>query len=86
MEALSAAIKSVEDHGYILDTGIPDVSGFLSFKETRKVAEVKYQVGQLVDVYVTKLSSNQRTCNFGVDSKNLVSNSVSDPQLCPIAH
>ena len=77
MEALPAAIKSVEDHGYILDIGIPDVSGFLSFKETRKIAEVKYQVGQLVDVYVTKLSSNRRTCNFGVNPKNLTSNSVS---------
>lgn len=77
MEALPAAIKSVEDHGYILDIGIPDVSGFLSFKETRKIAEVKYQVGQLVDVYVTKLSSNRRTCNFGVNLKNLTSNSVS---------
>ena len=77
---LPAAVRSVEDHGYILDTGIPDVSGFLSFKETGKVPGVKYQVGQLVDVCVTKLSSNRRTCNFGVDPKNLVSNSVSDPR------
>ena len=76
---LSAAVKSIEDHGYILDTGIPDTSGFLSFKETRKIAEVRYRVGQLVDVYVTKLSSNQRTCNLGVDPKKIVSNSVSDP-------
>jgi len=78
METLSAAIKSVEDHGYILDTGIPDISGFLSFKETGKIIEAKYRVGQLVDVYVTKLSSNRRTCNFGVDPKSLISNSVSD--------
>ena len=76
METLSAAVKSIEDHGYILDTGIPDISGFLSFKEA-KISEVRYRVGQLVDVYVTKLSSNRRTCNFGVDPKNLVSNSVS---------
>lgn len=79
MEVLSAAIKSLEDHGYILDTGIPDLSGFLSFKETGKISEVKHRVGQLVDVYVTKLSSNRRTCNFGIDPKNLVSNSVSRP-------
>lgn len=77
MEVLSAAVKSVEDHGYILDTGIPDVSGFLSFKETEKIAEVKHWVGQLVDVYVTKISSNRRACNFGVDPKKLISNSVS---------
>ena len=71
-------MKSIEDHGYILDTGIPEVSGFLSFKETKKITEVKYRVGQLVDVYVTKFSSNRRTCNCGVDPKNLVSSSVSD--------
>lgn len=78
---LSAAVKSVEDHGYILDTGIPDVSGFLSFKEAGKITEVKYRVGQLVDLYVAKLSSNQRTCNFGVDPNKLVSNLVCDLRL-----
>lgn len=78
---VSAAIKSVEDHGYILDTGIPDVSGFLSFKETKETIEVKYRVGQLVDAYVTKVSSNGRTCNFGVDPKNLISNSVRGSRL-----
>ena len=80
---LSAAVKSVEDHGCILNTGIPDVSGFLSFNETGKVTGVKYRVGQLVDIYVTKLSSNQRTCNFGIDPNNLVSNSVGDPRPHP---
>jgi len=84
VKALSAAIKSVEDHGYVLNTGIPDVSGFLSFKETEKITEVRYRVGQLVDVYVTKLSSNRRTCNFGADPKKFVSNSVSDLQLYSI--
>lgn len=78
---LSAAVKSVEDHGYILDTGIPDISGFLSFKDSGKIVEARYRLGQLVDVYVTKLSNNRRTCNFGVDPKNLASNSVSDPWL-----
>ena len=29
---LGAAIKSIEDHGYILDVGIPNVSGFLNKK------------------------------------------------------
>ena len=77
MEALSAAVKSVEDHGYILDTGIPDVSGFLSFKETDKITEVKYRVGQLVDVHVMKLSTNRRTCNFTIDPNCLISHSVS---------
>lgn len=80
MEALSAAVKSVEDHGYIIDTGISDVSGFLSFKETGKITEAKYRVGQLVDVHVTKLSSSRRTCNFAADPKYLISHSVSNPR------
>lgn len=76
MEALSAAVKSVEDHGYILDTGIPDISGFLPFKATGKITKEKYRVGQLVEVSVTKLSSNQRTCKFTIP-KDLTSNLVS---------
>ena len=84
LETLSAAVKSVEDHGYILDTGILDVSGFLSFKETGKITEVKYRVGQVVDVYVLKLSSNRKTCSFGVAPKKLIASSVSEPRPWPI--
>src|ERR1700732_4366298 len=35
-QTLSAAVKSIEDHGYILDLGLPDVSGFLSFEDANK--------------------------------------------------
>ncbi|EIW64233.1 uncharacterized protein TRAVEDRAFT_138819 [Trametes versicolor FP-101664 SS1] len=70
--ALSASVKSVEDHGYILDLGIPEVSGFLSFKAAAQKgpsgAEKKFHVGRLLDVIVTKLSDNGRTCNVSVDS------------------
>ena len=47
---------------------------------------VEYRVGQLVDVYVMKFSSNRRTCNFGVDPKNLASSSVSDSPPYHFAH
>ncbi|KAI0756786.1 U3 snoRNP-associated protein Rrp5 [Daedaleopsis nitida] len=71
---LSASVKSVEDHGYILDLGISDVSGFLSFKDSQKgpfPSERKLHVGRLLDVAVTKLSGNGRTCNVSVDPKAL---------------
>ncbi|RDX51109.1 U3 snoRNP-associated protein Rrp5 [Lentinus brumalis] len=69
---LSAAVKSVEDHGYILDLGIPDVSGFLSFKDAQKGPfenDKKLHVGRLLDVAVSKMSGNGRTCNVSVDPK-----------------
>ncbi|KAI0801037.1 hypothetical protein C8Q74DRAFT_1239986 [Fomes fomentarius] len=78
---LSAAVKSVEDHGYILDLGIPDVSGFLSFKDAQKGpfdCEQKLHVGRLLDVTISKLSGNGRTCNVSVDSKTLATASLTE--------
>ncbi|KAF7320265.1 hypothetical protein MKEN_00811100 [Mycena kentingensis (nom. inval.)] len=61
---LSAAIQSLEDHGYILNLGLTDISGFLSYKDAPKKAFV---VGQLVNATVTSKSKNGRTCNVAVD-------------------
>ena len=33
---MSAAVQSIEDHGYILDLGLSDLQGFLSFKDTKE--------------------------------------------------
>ncbi|KAI0830546.1 U3 snoRNP-associated protein Rrp5 [Trametes gibbosa] len=78
---LSAAVKSVEDHGYILDLGISEVTGFLSFKDAQKGpfdGEKKLQVGRLLDVIVSKLSGNGRTCNVSVDPQTLRSVSLAE--------
>ncbi|KAK7064381.1 rRNA biogenesis protein RRP5 [Favolaschia claudopus] len=67
---LSAAVKSVEDHGYILDLGISDISGFLSFKDAKKGpfdSKGKLHVGRLLDVTVSSISANGRTCNLVAD-------------------
>ncbi|THH02559.1 hypothetical protein EW026_g275 [Hermanssonia centrifuga] len=56
---LSAAIRSVEDHGYILELGIPEVSGFLSFADmesTSTGSTKRLSVGHMLDVYVSKLT------------------------------
>lgn len=77
---MPAAVKSVEDHGYILDLGLSDVSGFLSFKEAKKALsqeDSKFRVGQILDVHVSKLSANGRTCTVTVDSAVLRSACVS---------
>ncbi|KAL0071786.1 rRNA biogenesis protein rrp5 [Marasmius tenuissimus] len=65
---LTAAVKSLEDHGYLLDLGVSDVSGFLSFKEATSITE-RLRVGQLVNVAVNKLSANGRTCEVTADPK-----------------
>lgn len=66
---MTAAVKGVEDHGYILDLGISGVEGFLAFKDTkmRPSRNIALDVGRLVDVSVTKLSANGRTCNVTTD-------------------
>ncbi|KAI0652084.1 hypothetical protein C8Q79DRAFT_76749 [Trametes meyenii] len=72
---ISASVKSVEDHGYILDLGIPEVSGFLSFNDAKNgpfSQETKLHVGRLVDVVVSKLSGNGRTCNVLVDPSTYI--------------
>ncbi|THH11892.1 hypothetical protein EW146_g7883 [Bondarzewia mesenterica] len=65
---LSAAVQSIEDHGYILNMGISGISGFLSFKDSQKLFEdlPRLYIGRIVDVTVSKLSSNGRTCNLSV--------------------
>ncbi|KAL6310100.1 U3 snoRNP-associated protein Rrp5 [Sparassis latifolia] len=78
---MSAAIKSAEDHGYILDLGLSDVTGFLSFKDAKKGAfehPRKLRVGQLLDVSVTKMSGNGRTCSVSVDPQTFASTSTSE--------
>ncbi|EMD41956.1 hypothetical protein CERSUDRAFT_147388 [Gelatoporia subvermispora B] len=78
---MAAAIKSVEDHGYILNLGVPEISGFLSFKDAAKCYpqnSKKLHVGQLLDVSVTKVAGNGRTCNVTVDPQEIHSSSISE--------
>ncbi|KAI9461178.1 nucleic acid-binding protein [Russula earlei] len=65
---MSASVKSVEDHGYILNLGVAEVSGFLSFKDAKKLLESSSQlpVGSIVDASISKLLSNGRTCNVTI--------------------
>ncbi|KAF9460156.1 hypothetical protein BDZ94DRAFT_1266781 [Collybia nuda] len=79
---ITAAVQSIEDHGYILDFGVAGVSGFLSFKDTKLGSPViqkkKIYIGQLVDAVVTNMSSNGRTCNVIVDPSVFSSSSLSE--------
>lgn len=77
---LSAAVQSVEDHGYILDIGVQGSSGFLSFKDAKKGGSdgSKLHVGQLLDIAVLKTSNNERICTVSVDPRGIQSSSISE--------
>lgn len=67
-------MASIEDHGYILDFGIPNVSGFLSFKDAQKELQGgkssrRLKAGMLIDTYVKKTEEYGRICAVGVGEK-----------------
>lgn len=80
LKNVSAVVKSVEDHGYILDLGISSASGFLSLKEARKgpKGDAPLSVGQVVNTSVLKMSENGRTVTLSVDPAVIKSASVSE--------
>ncbi|KAL4241734.1 hypothetical protein ABKN59_000784 [Abortiporus biennis] len=79
--SLSASVKSIEDHGYILNFGVPEVSGFLSFKDADSslgLKNQKLQVGSLLDTCISKVSTNGRTFTVTVDPAVIRSASISE--------
>lgn len=79
---MSASVKSVEDHGYILNLGVPEVSGFLSFKDANKSLEgsSKLPVGSIVDVSILKPSSNGRIYNVTIAPSSIRVSYVCSPK------
>jgi len=78
---LSAAIESKEDHGYVVDLGIPDVSGFLTFKDAKNGPFDRHStlhIGHIIDVSVLKMSGNGRTCTINVDYGTFTASSLSE--------
>ncbi|KAJ4484909.1 hypothetical protein C8J55DRAFT_32010 [Lentinula edodes] len=75
---LSTSVKSIEDHGYLLDLGIPDISGFLAFKDVEAELLGKLQIGQLLDATVSSISKNGRTCNVTVNPQAFVSSTLTE--------
>ena len=72
----------MEDHGYVLDLGVKDLTGFLPKKEAKTYIE-KYNrdeelaVGQYVECLVEK--KNNRTVHVTIDRTKIASSAVEDP-------
>ncbi|KAF9527766.1 hypothetical protein CPB83DRAFT_376457 [Crepidotus variabilis] len=78
---LTGAIKSREDHGYIMDFGIQEVSGFLSFKDASRGGAVdgtRLYTSSILDVIITKVSANGRTCAVSTDPSSFTSSHLSE--------
>ncbi|KAI9259298.1 hypothetical protein BY458DRAFT_440503 [Sporodiniella umbellata] len=79
---LGATVKSVEDHGYVLDLGVKDLMSFLPKKESESYIE-KYNkgnelvVGQYVECLVEK--KNNRTVQLSLDRTKISTRAVEDP-------
>lgn len=77
---LTASVSSLEDHGYLLDLGIPETTGFLSFEEAKIGAfaseTTPLRTGQVFDVCIANVSSNGRTYTVSVDPLLITTSSV----------
>ncbi|KAG9081621.1 rRNA biogenesis protein rrp5, partial [Ceratobasidium sp. 370] len=60
---ISGAIKSIEDHGYTVDLGLPGISGFIPSKGT---SDNWFTVGQVVSATVSKISETGRLATLSV--------------------
>ncbi|KAM0751109.1 hypothetical protein T439DRAFT_301042 [Meredithblackwellia eburnea MCA 4105] len=77
---LTAAVKSVEDHGYILSFGVQSLSSFLKFKDTKnqlRASTSKLHVGQVLACRIKDVSENGRTCNVSVDPVEVAGSTLS---------
>ncbi|KAG8718425.1 rRNA biogenesis protein rrp5, partial [Ceratobasidium sp. 394] len=60
---ISGAINSVEDHGYTVDSGLADISGFIPSKN---VTNKQFTIGQVVSTTVSKISETKRLATLSV--------------------
>ncbi|KAJ8702367.1 rRNA biogenesis protein rrp5 [Pleurotus ostreatus] len=69
---ITASVQSIEDHGYVLDLGVPDVPGFLSFKDVKKHHPndtTRFHIGRLLNVSVSEDAAKGRTCKVTLDPR-----------------
>jgi len=71
---LTACIKSVEDHGYLLDFGIGSTSGFLLKKDSSKTS---LKQGSVLEVYVRSIKGDGHALVSALDEE-VVSKHISE--------
>ncbi|XP_052176477.1 rRNA biogenesis protein RRP5 isoform X2 [Diospyros lotus] len=64
---LSAYVKSIEDHGYILHFGLPSFTGFLSKNNQAESKDIITHTGQLVQGIVKSIDKTRRVVYLSSD-------------------
>jgi rRNA biogenesis protein RRP5 len=83
---LSAAVLSVEDHGYVMDLGIEDARGFLHRDHAHLPVEVDgvnprlLQEGQTVTCAVISFTNNGRAVNLSLDRDQISNATTTESQ------
>ncbi|XP_071827468.1 protein RRP5 homolog isoform X2 [Apostichopus japonicus] len=85
---LSGVVKSIEDHGYVIDTGIQGANIFLSQEEAAEYLRIceqkQLRIAQPVKCLVTEVKANGRFANVTLDpttlseAKSVVANSIAE--------
>jgi rRNA biogenesis protein RRP5 len=73
-QALTGAVKSIEDHGYVLDLGLGAFDGFLDFADVAAHGSDKtrkLELGQLVKTTVLEIPEHGRNCQLTVNPSAL---------------
>jgi rRNA biogenesis protein RRP5 len=75
------SVQSVEDHGYILSTGIDGVAGFCHNKDAKTYIETcnagnPLVEGQVIQCGITSVPENKRTVNVTLDPEHIADTSV----------
>ncbi|KAK4046291.1 rRNA biogenesis protein rrp5 [Microbotryomycetes sp. JL201] len=84
---LTAAVHSVEDHGYAMSFGLPTMASFLSFEEAAKLQKPPLEQGQVLLCRVKTISENGRTSTVSVHptevTNSTITHAVSVSSLLP---
>lgn len=78
-------MKSKEDHGYVLDLGIPKTSGFLPGSDVPKDDSGQTStlvIGQLTNVTVTKVKGSGKTCTVTPETRRFATSAVGTLACC----
>ncbi|OMH83222.1 Protein RRP5-like protein, partial [Zancudomyces culisetae] len=78
---ITVSVSSVEDHGYVVNTGIEGNTGFIKKNSTKKdmsddddsddeEEKREYQVGQVIEAIITKVSEEDDDGGYGKSKKN----------------
>ncbi|KAI9286089.1 hypothetical protein BC943DRAFT_322500 [Umbelopsis sp. AD052] len=82
--SLGMAVQSVEDHGYILSTGIDGVAGFCHNKDAKTYIESYNNgnplvEGQVIQCGITSVPENKRTVNVSLDPAQVAETTFDEP-------